>query len=351
MTNTTCPTCKQSKTATAYRTKSNGTPCKICRECAQKRRARTACEHGRAKNSCRVCQPNTFLTARIRSRANFIAGITTKEVRAALGIDVNRYRLWLEKQFTEGMTWANYGTVWEIDHIVPLGTAIGRAAQISALHYTNTRPLGRTENRARGLYDEVKTPTPTQTSQPSDEVKTPAQTPTHPAPPTAPVCSPKETALTPHNMNSDLNAQYDAMIKRQRVRLATKPKPSYPAPVRTKGTLIKGRLSCVDGYKKLSLVVSDRLSKEALLAIDAKHPEHKSPLWVPEEKSADWTPEAGMPIHAKVSVPQWRHDRLDDYDALSGSQVELYVQDQTYDNEKFGRGYYLALRSDVRQVS
>jgi 5-methylcytosine-specific restriction endonuclease McrA len=44
----------------------------------------------------------------------------------------------LEKQFTEGMTWDNYGK-WEIDHIVPLSRG-------GSFHYTNLQPLWREDN-------------------------------------------------------------------------------------------------------------------------------------------------------------------------------------------------------------
>lgn len=34
--------------------------------------------------------------------------------------DIFSYRKYLEDLMVDGMTWENYGSVWDIDHIVPL---------------------------------------------------------------------------------------------------------------------------------------------------------------------------------------------------------------------------------------
>ena len=59
-----------------------------------------------------------------------------------LGCDIENYKLYLEKQFTKKMGWNNYGTYWEIDHIIPLSKG-------GSFHYTNTQPLTVTENRQK----------------------------------------------------------------------------------------------------------------------------------------------------------------------------------------------------------
>ena len=40
------------------------------------------------------------------------------------------------------MTWDNYGSYWEIDHLKPL-------SKNGSFDYTNTRPLSVTENRKK----------------------------------------------------------------------------------------------------------------------------------------------------------------------------------------------------------
>ena len=62
---------------------------------------------------------------------------------AELGCSIQEYFVYLEKQFDEHMSWDNYGTYWEIDHIIPL-------AKEGSFHYTNTQPMEITENRIKG---------------------------------------------------------------------------------------------------------------------------------------------------------------------------------------------------------
>ena len=36
------------------------------------------------------------------------------------GLDIENYRKWIELQFTDGVSWGNFGTAWQFDHIVPV---------------------------------------------------------------------------------------------------------------------------------------------------------------------------------------------------------------------------------------
>lgn len=36
------------------------------------------------------------------------------------GLDVNKFREWIELQFEEGLNWNNFSTTWQFDHIVPV---------------------------------------------------------------------------------------------------------------------------------------------------------------------------------------------------------------------------------------
>lgn len=59
----------------------------------------------------------------------------------------------LEKQFLPGMTWDNYGSEWEVDHIIPLGTLKYSSTEednfIIAWGLANLRPLWSSENKSR----------------------------------------------------------------------------------------------------------------------------------------------------------------------------------------------------------
>lgn len=77
---------------------------------------------------------------------------TTKTTNI-LGCDLIFFITHIENQFDEWMNWSNRGsskipkTKWEIDHVIPLSTAITEDDVIRLNHYTNLRPLCSKENR------------------------------------------------------------------------------------------------------------------------------------------------------------------------------------------------------------
>jgi hypothetical protein len=69
-----------------------------------------------------------------------------------LGCTPNEWKTHLESQFRDGMTWDNYGTFWEVDHIIPVShfDLTNREEQKKAFHYSNTQPLEATLNKQKG---------------------------------------------------------------------------------------------------------------------------------------------------------------------------------------------------------
>lgn len=54
---------------------------------------------------------------------------------------------YIEKKFSEGMSWGNYGLYgWHIDHITPLSSAKTEEEVIKLFHYTNLQPLWAEDN-------------------------------------------------------------------------------------------------------------------------------------------------------------------------------------------------------------
>jgi hypothetical protein len=66
-----------------------------------------------------------------------------------LGCDLHTAKAHLEKQFTDGMTWANHGE-WHIDHIIPCASAKTEEELIKLFHYENLQPLWAIDNLKKG---------------------------------------------------------------------------------------------------------------------------------------------------------------------------------------------------------
>lgn len=68
-----------------------------------------------------------------------------------LGCSIKDLKIHLEKQFTKGMTWKNYGK-WHIDHIKPCASfdMSKEIEQKKCFHYTNLQPLWAKDNYLKG---------------------------------------------------------------------------------------------------------------------------------------------------------------------------------------------------------
>tara|TARA_R110000782_G_scaffold242674_1_gene329189 strand:- start:135 stop:551 length:417 start_codon:yes stop_codon:yes gene_type:complete len=66
-----------------------------------------------------------------------------------LGCSFEYFKVYLEKQFTEGMTWQNAGE-WHLDHIYPVSLAKDEEELIKLNHYSNFQPLWAIDNIIKG---------------------------------------------------------------------------------------------------------------------------------------------------------------------------------------------------------
>jgi len=85
----------------------------------------------------------------LRSRINELMNKKYKNPRTLelVGCDYAFLMEYIEKKFTEGMTWENYGySGWHIDHIIPLCTAKTEEELKKLYHYTNLQPLWAEDN-------------------------------------------------------------------------------------------------------------------------------------------------------------------------------------------------------------
>jgi len=74
-----------------------------------------------------------------------------KESKTAktLGASYRIVKKHLERQFTDGMNWENYGD-WHVDHIIPLASAKTKDELINLCHFRNLQPLWAEDNFSKG---------------------------------------------------------------------------------------------------------------------------------------------------------------------------------------------------------
>lgn len=56
----------------------------------------------------------------IALRRYVIERAPSKNYAPYFGLDIANMRLWFEYQFTEGISWENFGREWQFDHIIPV---------------------------------------------------------------------------------------------------------------------------------------------------------------------------------------------------------------------------------------
>ena len=74
-----------------------------------------------------------------------------KESKTAktLGASYRIVKKHLERQFTDGMNWDNYGE-WHVDHIIPLASANTKDELFNLCHFRNLQPLWAADNLSKG---------------------------------------------------------------------------------------------------------------------------------------------------------------------------------------------------------
>jgi hypothetical protein len=97
----------------------------------------------------RVADPEFKIVHNLRRRMCEILNGTPKSAPTLklLGCTVEHFRFHLEQQFTDGMTWDNYGD-WHMDHIQPCASFDQTDPEQQKLcwHYTNYQPLWAEDN-------------------------------------------------------------------------------------------------------------------------------------------------------------------------------------------------------------
>lgn len=90
------------------------------------------------------------LSNNLRRRINHFIKNNDKSFEEIIGIDLNKFVVYLETKFTNGMTLDKLGKEIHIDHIIPLSSAKSESELYALCHYTNLQPLWAEENLKKG---------------------------------------------------------------------------------------------------------------------------------------------------------------------------------------------------------
>ena len=139
-----CYNCKKIKAISEFYI--NNIIFKKCNQCTKYDR------EYKKENANKLKAHRNNINIKIRNNVNsrIIKVIKNKlpDYKIYLGCDITEYISYLESLFKDGMSWDNYATLWNIDHILPLKPKIGISQEetIKRLHYMNTQPLYCIEN-------------------------------------------------------------------------------------------------------------------------------------------------------------------------------------------------------------
>ncbi len=97
---------------------------------------------------------NFQISNALRARVKYalIGCVRQDKTFELLGCSPSEWKTHLENQFKDGMSWDNYGSFWEVDHIIPVShfDLTNREEQLKAFHFKNTQPLACQENKQKG---------------------------------------------------------------------------------------------------------------------------------------------------------------------------------------------------------
>lgn len=89
---------------------------------------------------------------RNRFRKVLKSGRLNESSLSVLGCTIDQFKAWLEYRFTDDMTFDNHGTVWELDHVVPISKfelADNEIEIRKCFHWSNFQPLTSLANKSK----------------------------------------------------------------------------------------------------------------------------------------------------------------------------------------------------------
>lgn len=101
----------------------------------------------------KITDVNYKIACNLRSRLNkAMRGEKHEHTMELLDCTMDFFKIWLEFNFNDKMTFANYGKVWHIDHLIPCAhfNLENIEEQYRCCHWSNLRPMIGKENLEKG---------------------------------------------------------------------------------------------------------------------------------------------------------------------------------------------------------
>jgi hypothetical protein len=92
------------------------------------------------------------ITSNLRTRVHSVLKYNKKDsTNILIGCKKSELVKWIEDQFDSNHNWDNYGSVWHVDHVIPLAffDFTNRHEQFLALNWSNLRPLDVAKNLSK----------------------------------------------------------------------------------------------------------------------------------------------------------------------------------------------------------
>jgi hypothetical protein len=143
-----------------------------CRPCSytanKKARLRWEAKPGNKEKKLKSIKKHTYmrlktdymflLKTRIRDRISKALRLYAKGYHKTgsglryLGCSAPQLHSYLTPMLKRGMTWNNYGSMWHVDHVIPLASfnLLDEGDRAKAFHYTNLQPLMAIDNIRKG---------------------------------------------------------------------------------------------------------------------------------------------------------------------------------------------------------
>jgi hypothetical protein len=110
-------------------------------------------EERRYENERYHNDPNFRMRKILRTRLiKTIKGIkTSKSLMSYVDVDILTFVKWIEYQWHDNMSWDNYGSLWEVDHVIPCSSydLTIEDNKKECFHWSNMRPLLKTQNMSK----------------------------------------------------------------------------------------------------------------------------------------------------------------------------------------------------------